>query len=265
MHFFKLSSLLTVTLILAGCPIDGDKGQTGAAGTTGTTGISCWDLNEDGIKTMPDEDTNLDGMVSVLDCRAAQSTVAAGSVVANPTTGLVVHEHTRESYATFGLGPNRLPTYTGTTQNYLDAIASMDYLSLDVYLTDLSSADPCGLWDWHEQPSGAWLLTANDVINVSTLHLPIQAIDSAGGFHYGSESCALSCLSDSQCVAATYSPVNGVNQNTMICKLGYKVGIDLASGSEMIAINTSARGLSVAGMEAETGINQGIISVCNAP
>lgn len=65
--------LCTLGLALAGCD-DGDDGSDGAPGvagtdgTDGTDGISCWDLNENGVGDLPDEDLNGDGVVDVLDC-----------------------------------------------------------------------------------------------------------------------------------------------------------------------------------------------------
>jgi len=68
------------SLGLSGC--DGDDGAAGTAGvagatgqdgTSGSDGISCWDLNQDGIGNLPDEDLNNDGAVDVLDCNAFAS------------------------------------------------------------------------------------------------------------------------------------------------------------------------------------------------
>ncbi|MGB5490577.1 MAG: tetrathionate reductase family octaheme c-type cytochrome [Woeseiaceae bacterium] len=61
---------------------DGDDGAAGAAGANGTAGIdgtdgtdgfSCWDLNQNGIGDLPDEDLNGDGVVDTLDCNALAS------------------------------------------------------------------------------------------------------------------------------------------------------------------------------------------------
>ncbi|MGB0938870.1 MAG: hypothetical protein ACPGTQ_15555 [Colwellia sp.] len=79
--------LLPLLASLAGCPLDGDEGDDGSsgiqgvAGPQGIVGLSCWDLNEDGNKTMPDEDTNSDGVIDVYDCRT--------SINLSPTTTLV--------------------------------------------------------------------------------------------------------------------------------------------------------------------------------
>jgi len=75
----RVATLLAVTflgLAIAGC--SGDDGDDGAPGTPGTPGepgadgsdgLSCWDLNQNGIKD-PEEDLNGDGVVDVLDCNA---------------------------------------------------------------------------------------------------------------------------------------------------------------------------------------------------
>jgi OmcA/MtrC family decaheme c-type cytochrome len=60
-----VTSLLAFAL--AGC--EGDDGAPGADGTDGADGLSCWDLNENGEKDFPDEDTNGDGEINVDDCR----------------------------------------------------------------------------------------------------------------------------------------------------------------------------------------------------
>ncbi|MGI9238024.1 MAG: tetrathionate reductase family octaheme c-type cytochrome [Woeseiaceae bacterium] len=65
---------------LSGC--DGDDGAAGANGATGAAGVdgtdgsdgfSCWDLNQNGVGDLPDEDLNGDGVVDTLDCNALAS------------------------------------------------------------------------------------------------------------------------------------------------------------------------------------------------
>ncbi|MDH3417431.1 MAG: Ig-like domain-containing protein [Gammaproteobacteria bacterium] len=69
--------LLLLSLLISGC--EGDDGAAGAAGAAGpagppgSDGISCWDLNENGIGDLPDEDINGDGVVDVFDCQAPPS------------------------------------------------------------------------------------------------------------------------------------------------------------------------------------------------
>ncbi len=68
--------LCTLGLGLAGC--EGDDGSDGAAGTDGTAGadgINCWDLNQNGVGDLPDEDLNGDGVVDTLDCNPFASEV----------------------------------------------------------------------------------------------------------------------------------------------------------------------------------------------
>ena len=56
--------LAAALLGLAGC-----EGDDGKDGPPGPEGLSCWDLNENGVKDFPDEDTNGDGVIDVNDCR----------------------------------------------------------------------------------------------------------------------------------------------------------------------------------------------------
>ena len=66
-----LAVLAAAALGLAGCDgDDGRDGEDGAAGAEGPAGINCWDLNENGIADLPDEDTNGDGIINVEDCRS---------------------------------------------------------------------------------------------------------------------------------------------------------------------------------------------------
>ena len=69
-----------VSFGLSGC--EGDDGAPGADGAPGTAGLdgsdgsdgfSCWDLNENGVGDIPDEDINGDGVVDVADCNAVAS------------------------------------------------------------------------------------------------------------------------------------------------------------------------------------------------
>jgi len=70
---FGIAVLALLTLGLVACEgDDGSDGAPGAAGTDGAAGadgISCWDLNENGIKD-PEEDVNGDGVVDVYDCQS---------------------------------------------------------------------------------------------------------------------------------------------------------------------------------------------------
>ncbi|MGD8976751.1 MAG: OmcA/MtrC family decaheme c-type cytochrome [Gammaproteobacteria bacterium] len=78
-RLFALLAAFILAVGIAGC--DGDDGDRGAAGTDGTDGsdgLACWDLNGNGIKDFPDEDTNGDGVIDVNDCRAVGETIEIG-------------------------------------------------------------------------------------------------------------------------------------------------------------------------------------------
>jgi OmcA/MtrC family decaheme c-type cytochrome len=69
---FLAAVLCTAALTLAGCSgDDGDNGRDGAAGADGDPGLACWDLNQNGVPDFPDEDTNNDGVIDVLDCQTS--------------------------------------------------------------------------------------------------------------------------------------------------------------------------------------------------
>jgi OmcA/MtrC family decaheme c-type cytochrome len=80
-------------LALSGCDgDDGNDGRDGPPGDTGSAGQACWDLNNNGIGDLPDEDTNGDGVVDVLDCRAPGADVGGADLgnpeILNSITGL---------------------------------------------------------------------------------------------------------------------------------------------------------------------------------
>ncbi len=54
--------------------VNGTNGSNGANGADGQDGTHCWDLNTNGVCDLGTEDTNSDGICSVLDCRGANGT-----------------------------------------------------------------------------------------------------------------------------------------------------------------------------------------------
>jgi octaheme c-type cytochrome (tetrathionate reductase family) len=73
----RLAALLSAAVLafgIAGCEgddgKDGAPGPAGPAGSSGSDGVNCWDLNQNGIADLPDEDINRDGVVNAEDCRA---------------------------------------------------------------------------------------------------------------------------------------------------------------------------------------------------
>lgn len=53
---------------------DGVNGTNGSNGADGQDGVNCWDLNTNGVCDLGTEDTNNDGICSVLDCRGLNGT-----------------------------------------------------------------------------------------------------------------------------------------------------------------------------------------------
>jgi len=75
---FRLATLISIAIFafaVAGCDDgdDGNDGPPGPAGADGSDGVACWDLNENGVGDLPDEDLNGDGVVDVYDCNALAS------------------------------------------------------------------------------------------------------------------------------------------------------------------------------------------------
>ena len=50
----------------------GDKGDPGTPGLQGAPGINCWDQDGNGVGDLPTDDTNVDGVVDVLDCQGPE-------------------------------------------------------------------------------------------------------------------------------------------------------------------------------------------------
>ena len=98
---YKVVTILFLTFFIVGCELEGDDGVSGAQGQSGPqgepgpqgiVGLSCWDLNEDGNKTMPDEDTNSDGVIDVYDCRTIIDLSPTNTLV-NSTTQTITNQH----------------------------------------------------------------------------------------------------------------------------------------------------------------------------
>lgn len=66
-HVPLIAAMALAAMIgVAGC--DGDDGTDGTDGADGAAGLNCWDLNENGVGDLPDEDLNSDGVVDTNDC-----------------------------------------------------------------------------------------------------------------------------------------------------------------------------------------------------
>ena len=118
---FKLITISLLTLLLTGCPLEGDNGSTGqkgetgvagsagpqgATGAQGVAGINCWDLNGDRVDDI-DEDINKDGLWDAYDCAVAASTGQNQTVELN-------HQHMCEALAGASIYPVGCPSNTHT-------------------------------------------------------------------------------------------------------------------------------------------------------
>ncbi|MDN3715474.1 hypothetical protein [Vibrio breoganii] len=102
-HNLKLLMPLALTMLLTGCPIDGDNGSDG---TVGLSGINCWDLNGNRIND-DDEDKNNDGLWDADDC-GSQNTISQN------TDAVLNHQHFCEAFAALGQYPSSCPSMSHT-------------------------------------------------------------------------------------------------------------------------------------------------------
>lgn len=72
------AALGAAVLVLGLTACEPIEGPPGPPGPPGEDGISCWDLNENGVKDPATEDLNDDGVVDVLDCRPSGEGILIG-------------------------------------------------------------------------------------------------------------------------------------------------------------------------------------------
>lgn len=95
---YRITLLCCISLLLSGCPLDGDSGNIGLPG------INCWDLNGNRINDS-DEDTNQDGLWTAKDCQITNSLVQSQEAVLN-------HQHFCEAFAALSQYPDGCPSNT---------------------------------------------------------------------------------------------------------------------------------------------------------
>lgn len=203
------------------------------AGPAGPAGISCWDLNENGVKD-PDEDLNKDNVVDVLDCRPAelyrepeQRTWYVNSRLLLNLMGDTSDDH-------------YLPIY----ESRLPECAFPDELSANVDCLKDPIPDPCGLWQWEKTGSGGdddtWYVRATQGFNFRTISFEVLVppSDPSDPVHYGWEDCREACLVDPQCVGASIERVLEVD-NALSCKL---IARSSASDNSEVAFRNNAVG-----------------------
>jgi hypothetical protein len=125
--------ILVLSLLTSGCDgDDGAAGAAGAAGPPGPPGISCWDLNENGIGDLPDEDINGDGVVNVLDCQPPPS---AGIIPGVNTAFDSITEVAASAAASGTYNAVSGSTYDAATETITLAAGSVPFGGLYVRIT----------------------------------------------------------------------------------------------------------------------------------
>ncbi|WP_372871640.1 hypothetical protein [Shewanella sp.] len=270
----KIFAVLALTILLSGCPLDGDKGEKGSVGATGPvgpagsvgpSGISCWDLNENNIKDSA-EDVNQDGIVNVADCRPAvvhQQTVERTWYVAS---GALLFASTQADPDGPWADPaRRLPLYDNSA-NCL--------LNIDPLCVADPVPDPCGLWYWADGPedlTGSRYLKASRGYQYSVQILQdfnsANTPDDPTDDSFGWENCLASCLADSQCVGAS---ITESGEEALACRLIAKTQFEapIVDEYDHLGPRTQEQWPPIlSGMENNflTAIRNTIISVCPAP
>ncbi|MEH0665097.1 hypothetical protein H4F18_06385 [Vibrio scophthalmi] len=247
----RLIGLLISVFVLVGCPIEGDTGKA----------IHCWDLNEDYMKTFPDEDTNGDGIINVLDCRGGQSNIQS-NIVIDATNGTFAHQHTRIARATYKPGTEQHITMSDISPSeYSSLLGASNLIGMDAYLTDPID-DPCNVWKWEALPedNSVYALTATNGLATSVLHFPAIIIphDPADEAGAGFQMCESSCLSNDSCIGAFYVRESNAD-NALRCVIIEQSPV--VQSVEPRVMETNGRGFVAANMLIDY-ISSGLISVC---
>ena len=234
--------------------------QAGPQGPDGAAGISCWDLNENGVKDISTEDTNRNGTVDVADCRGFLSPL--------------VSEGTGEERTWYGTFAGReqpdhvMKIFSGTEDDYSNAASIGDIKSLDQYVVD-PIGDPCGVWYWDTTSNqNSWILKARG-LHYSTHHfaaVSVTDIDTSTGESRtttGFDLCKNACLSESACVGASYAE-GAEEENHISCSL--IMSHPEGSGFDHKFLTAKFPGFTVGNMNSPSGwLVFGMLSVCPAP
>lgn len=191
MKISKSICLILITGLLAGCPLDGDKGSLGVNGVDGADGINCWDTNSNRIDDQ-EEDINRDGIFNTKDCSSSLDSKQNIDVTLN-------HQHICEAFANLGQYPPGCPSDTHTKP--AGTLRQIEFL-IDSGAGYAVSCD-------HEPNNGllsaipkngaySWSLEGGFIASVTT----VSALD-----ELENNACFEICNADSECIAswAVYS------------------------------------------------------------
>jgi hypothetical protein len=188
--WLRILSILFVSFVLSGCPLEGDDGSSGAAG------INCWDTNEDGVNDAA-EDINKDGYWTVADCGATTLAPQNQDAILN-------FQHFCEAFANLGQYPDGCPSNTHTpptgTLTYMDAgqfDGSYNTCS-DLSIVTESSIAPAQAF---------WTLQGGFIAKTQILAIADNL------------QCGTICNNDANCVAAYFLVNNGTQSGT--CNIMY--------------------------------------------
>ena len=221
----RILVIIGLSVLLTGCPLEGNDGKNGTQGIQGVqgvngpigaAGISCWDLNENGQADLAAEDTNSDGTVNVKDCRANAIPAHTPAIARlgddlDPTspTYVLQHFHTRRSFGSY----------------YADDTGSRIILAIEPAGIAVDPIqDACNLWKWTTDDAGFEFVTADNAYNYKSEHFPqwtrIEDPNNPGSMvtHPGFEFCESACLTDPDCDGAFYNTINNT-ENSIMCKL----------------------------------------------
>ena len=186
---FKLITISLLTLLLTGCPLEGDDGNRGSAG------INCWDLNGNRVDDI-DEDINKDGLWDAKDCTVYISpAVQSAEVEFN-------HQHVCEALANLGQYPEGCPSNTHTvptgtltritqTQLFDDGNSGFNTCN-NSPLNGLLSIESRVDLDDPSREIGWFVLDGGYIAKT----ISMSYSDAVGG------ACRDTCLGDSSCIAA---------------------------------------------------------------
>ena len=224
------------------------------AGPKGPAGISCWDLNENGIKD-PEEDMNKDGAVDVMDCRpAAVAEPPPGNRMWYLASSAMLYYEGLEEF-----GEHWLPIYR------INETSPVDCSGIETSIECLSDPipDPCGLFAW-EQLDSTVAVSAMNAYNYKTI--TYQAGKTGPQPYSGARECRIACLNDAQCVGGVTVPPDGTDDATTCHFLAKSsIGKNWYHPFYALSWKLQAEAWFVINWQIQSALTNVIFSVCPAP